>query len=43
MIERVRQRFPEEDVDKLEEMLSVISNELMPELDMLKKKDEKAD
>ena len=43
MIERVRQRFPEEDVDKLEEMLSVISNELMPELDMLKKKDEKAE
>ena len=43
VIERVRQRFPEEDVDKLEEMLSVISNELMPELDMLKKKDEKAD
>ena len=43
VIERVRQRFPEEDVDKLEEMLSVISNELMPELDMLKKKDEKAE
>ena len=43
VIERVRRRFPEEDVDKLEEMLSVISNELMPELDMLKKKDEKAE
>ena len=43
VIERVRQRFPEKDVDKLEEMLSVISNELMPELDMLKKKDEKAE
>lgn len=32
VIERVQQRFPKEDVDKLEEMLSVISEELMPEL-----------
>ena len=37
VIERVRQRFPAEDCDKMEEMLSVISNELMPELDMLAK------
>ena len=36
-MERVRERFPEEDVDKLEEMLTVISDELMPELDLLKK------
>ena len=37
VVERVRERFPEEDVDKLEEMLTVISDELMPELDLLKK------
>ena len=35
VIERVRKRFPAEDCDKMEQMLSVISTELMPELDML--------
>ena len=34
MVERVRERFPEEDVDKLEQMLTIISDELMPELDL---------
>ena len=34
VIERVRKRFPAEDCDKMEQMLSVISTELMPELDM---------
>ena len=29
--------FPAEDCDKMEQMLSVISTELMPELDMLAK------
>ena len=37
VIERVRRRFPEEDVDKLEQMLTVISDELMPELDLMNK------
>lgn len=37
VIERVRKRFPEEDVDKLEQMLTVISDELMPELDLMNK------
>ena len=37
----MRERFPEEDVEKLEQMLTVISDELMPELDMLKKTSEK--
>lgn len=32
VVDRVKQRFPIEDVKKLEEMLSVISNELMPEI-----------
>ena len=36
-LERVRKRFPAEDCDKMEQMLSVISTELMPELDMLAK------
>lgn len=31
VIDRVKERFPKEDVEKLDEMLSVISNELMPE------------
>ena len=31
---RIRERFAPEDVDKLTEMLSVISRELMPELDL---------
>ena len=40
VVERVRDRFPAEDVDKLEQMLTVISNELMPELDMEPKTDD---
>ena len=38
VVRRVRQRFPEEDVDKLEQMLTIISDELMPELDHAGKK-----
>ena len=37
VVRRVRQRFPEEDVDKLEQMLTIISDELMPELDLMNK------
>ena len=37
VVERARKRFPAEDCDKMEQMLSVISTELMPELDMLAK------
>ena len=33
VMERIKNRFPEEDVAKLEEMLDILSNELMPELD----------
>ena len=33
VLDRVKERFPQEDVAKLEEMLDVISEELMPELD----------
>ena len=44
VIERVRERFPEEDTAKMEERLTIISNELMPELDMLEKtRSEKAE
>ena len=43
VIERVRKRFPEEDVDKLEQMLTIISDELMPEQDMPRHQDEKAE
>ena len=43
VVRRVRQRFPEEDVDKLEQMLTIISDELMPELDMPRHQDEKAE
>ena len=35
VIERARERFSPEDCKKLEEMLSVVSHELMPEMDML--------
>lgn len=31
VIDRVKERFPKEDVEKFDEMLNVISNELMPE------------
>ena len=41
-VERARERFSPEDCAKLEEMLTIVSTELMPELDMLKK-DEKAE
>ena len=34
VLRRVKKRFPKEDVAKLEEMLDVISDELMPELDV---------
>ena len=42
VVERTRERFSPEDCAKLEEMLTIVSTELMPELDMLKK-DEKAE
>ena len=32
VMERIRRRFPPEDTAKLEEMLRVISEELMPEI-----------
>lgn len=38
VIQRVRERFPEQDVQKLEKMLSVISAELMPELKLPERK-----
>lgn len=34
VVERISERFPEEDCEKLEEILSVISQELMPEIDL---------
>ena len=34
MVQRVNKRFPKEDVKKLEQMLTIISNELMPELNL---------
>lgn len=33
VMQRIRERFPEEDVQKFDEILSVISAELMPECD----------
>lgn len=33
VMQRIQERFPEEDVQKFDEMLTVISNELMPECD----------
>ena len=33
VMERIRERFPEQDVQKFDEMLTVISKELMPECD----------
>ncbi len=32
VMHRIQDRFPKEDIDKLEEMLSIISGELMPEV-----------
>ena len=37
VVERARQRFTPEDCAKLEQMLTIVSTELMPELDLLKK------
>ena len=34
VVKRVNKRFPKEDVKKLERMLTIISNELMPELNL---------
>ena len=34
VIDRMKERCPQEDVKKLEEMLTVISDELMPEIDL---------
>ena len=34
VIERVEQRFPKEDVEKFNEMLTVIADELMPEIEV---------
>lgn len=39
VIERARQRFSPEDLAKLEEMLTIVSDELMPELDMLRRRE----
>ena len=39
-MERARQRFTPEECAKLEQMLTIVSNELMPELDILKKGEE---
>lgn len=33
VMDRIKDRFPAQDVAKLEEMLNIISDELMPELD----------
>ena len=41
-MERARKRFSPEDCAKLEEMLTIVSTELMPELD-LPQKDETAE
>ena len=39
VVERARHRFPPEDIDKLEEMLQVISQELMPEIPLPQRKE----
>lgn len=36
VIERIKERFPEEDVDKFDEILHITSSELMPECSKLK-------
>ena len=36
VMDRIKRRFPEEDVAKIEEMLSIISDELMPEIPLPK-------
>ena len=40
VVERARQRFTPEECAKLEQMLTIVSTELMPELDLLKKGEE---
>ena len=35
VMDRIKERFPAQDVEKLEEMLTIISDELMPELNQL--------
>ena len=42
VVERARERFSPEDCAKLEEMLTIVSDELMPELDLPKKNAELA-
>ena len=37
----MNKRFPKEDVKKLEQMLTIISNELMPELNLENNPEEK--
>ena len=39
VVERARHRFPPEDIAKLEEMLQVISQELMPEIPLPQRKE----
>ena len=34
-MDRIKERFPAQDVEKLEEMLNIISDELMPELNQI--------
>lgn len=43
VVERARQRFTPEECAKLEQMLTIVSTELMPELDILKKARNKND
>lgn len=38
VMERIRKRFPPEDVRKIEQMLEIISNELMPEIPLPKRR-----
>ena len=35
VMDRIKERFPAQDVEKLEEMLNIISDELMPELNQI--------
>ena len=43
VVERAQQHFAPEDVQKLEEMLTIISTELMPEIDCARSKKRLAD
>ena len=42
VVERVRERFPAEDVDKMEQMLTIIREDLMPELDLKSKTEDES-